>query len=257
MFCLGKTDVGMKRTVNQDSFKITEFNSTTVLAVVCDGMGGAAGGGIAGKLAADTFTEYVKNHSKDFCKKKMLSRLDEGRIRSILKTGVQEANEAVYRKANEDPTLQGMGTTLVAVLICCKAIFTVNVGDSRMYLISDESIRQITHDHSYVQFLVDTGRISEEEAKKSHNRNIITRAVGTDVSVEADVFLSKAIEGNYILLCSDGLVNYVAPDAIFKAVHSTEEKAGEAMLEECVDTLILSANTAGGSDNITAVMVAL
>ncbi|MBQ7836768.1 MAG: Stp1/IreP family PP2C-type Ser/Thr phosphatase [Clostridia bacterium] len=257
MFCLGKTDVGMKRTVNQDSFKITEFNSTTVLAVVCDGMGGAAGGGVAGTLAAETFTEYVKDHSKDICKKKTLTRLDEGRIRSILKAAAEQANQAVYNKATEDLSLHGMGTTLVAALICCGTIFTVNVGDSRMYLISDESIRQITHDHSYVQFLIDTGRLSEEEARKSHNRNIITRAVGTDTTVEADVFVNRATDGNYILLCSDGLVNHVSPDTIFKTVYSTEETVGEAMLDECVDTLILAANTAGGSDNITAVMIAL
>ncbi len=257
MFCLGRTDVGMKRAVNQDSLKITEYNSTAVLAVVCDGMGGAAGGGTASSLAADTFSSYVSEHLKDMTKKKQLTRLDEGRIRSILKTAVEAANEAVYQKAKEDLSLHGMGTTLVAALVCGGEIFTVNVGDSRMYLISEESIRQITHDHSYVQFLIDTGRISEEDAKKSNNRNIITRAVGTDDSVEADVFLNRTSEGKFILLCTDGLVNHVSPETVFKTVYGTEEKEGEAMLDECVDTLILAANTAGGSDNITALMIAL
>lgn len=257
MFCLGKTDVGMKRTVNQDSFKCTELNSTTVLAVVCDGMGGAAGGGIAGSLAAETFTNYMVDHTKDICKKNILGRADENRIKNILRTAVEAANKAVFEKANDDISLRGMGTTLVAALVCGDTVFTVNVGDSRMYLISDESIRQITHDHSYVQFLIDTGRLSEEDAKTSRNRNIITRAVGTDDSVEADVFVNRASEGSFILLCSDGLVNHVSPETIFSTLNSAEGETPLERLDECTEGLILSANTAGGSDNITVVMVAL
>ncbi len=258
MFCLGKTDIGMKRTVNQDSLKWTVINSTTVLAVVCDGMGGAAGGGIAGSLAAETFNDYVSERVKDICKKKTLGRADESRIKNILKCGVEAANKAVFEKANEDFSLQGMGTTLVATLACGNALFTVNVGDSRMYLISDGAIRQITHDHSYVQFLIDTGRLSEEDAKTSKNRNIITRAVGTDDSVEADVFVTRAADGNFALLCSDGLINFVPSETIYNTVRAMkDEGVSEETMDECIDTLILSANTAGGSDNITAMIIAL
>lgn len=256
MFCLGKTDIGMKRNVNQDSFKCTEFNSTTVLAVVCDGMGGAAGGEIAGKLAAETFTEFVSTYEKELTKKKMLTRADETKIKGILKNAVAKANKAVFDRAKEDISLHGMGTTLVATLLCCDTLFTVNVGDSRMYLITDDSIRQITHDHSYVQFLIDTGRITEEDAKKSNNRNIITRAVGTEELVQSDVYVNRAVKSGYVVLCSDGLVNYVPPEQIFNTVHDMEALTEEAV-DECVDTLILAANTAGGSDNITAVLMVL
>ena len=257
MFCLGKTDIGMKRNVNQDSFKCTEFNSTTVLAVVCDGMGGAAGGEIAGKLAAETFTEFVSTYEKELTKKKNISRADETKIKGILKNAVAKANRAVYEKASEDISLKGMGTTLVATLLCCNTLFTINVGDSRMYLINEGSIRQVSHDHSYVQFLIDTGRISEEDARKSNNRNIITRAVGTEEYVEADVYVNRAATSGYVLLCSDGLVNHVPAEEMYNTISDIGDDVTEEAIDECIDTLILAANTAGGSDNITAVLLAL
>ncbi len=257
MLCLGKTDIGMRRNVNQDSFKCTEFNSTTVLAVVCDGMGGAAGGGVAGSLATETFTEFVSTYEKELTKKKLLTRADENKIKSILKNAVAKANKAVYDRAEDDISLRGMGTTLVATLLCCGTLFTVNVGDSRMYLITEGTIRQISHDHSYVQFLIDTGRLSEEDAKKSNNRNIITRAVGTEEHVEADVYINRAVRGGFVLLCSDGLVNHVPAEEIYNTVSDIGENVTDEAIDECIDTLILAANTAGGSDNITAVILAL
>ncbi len=257
MFCLGKTDIGMKRNVNQDCFKCTEFNSTTVLAVVCDGMGGAAGGEIAGNLAAQTFTDFVSTYEKELTKKKLLSRADENKIKNILKNAVAKANKAVYDRTEDDISLRGMGTTLVATLLCCGTLFTVNVGDSRMYLITEGTIRQISHDHSYVQFLIDTGRLSPEDAKTSSNRNIITRAVGTDITVEADVYINRGVKSGYVLLCSDGLVNFVPAEEIYNTVNDIGEDITEDAMDECIDTLILAANTAGGSDNITVVLMAL
>lgn len=257
MFCFGKTDIGMKRNVNQDCFKCTEFNSTTVLAVVCDGMGGAAGGEIAGNLAAQTFTDFVSSRKKDLLRKKTLTRADENKIKNILKSAVAAANKAVYERTENDMTLRGMGTTLVATLLCCGTLFTINVGDSRMYLITEGTIRQISHDHSYVQFLIDTGRLTPEDAKKSNNRNIITRAVGTEESVEADIYVNKAPKKGYVLLCSDGLVNFVPPEEMYNTVNDIGDNITEEAIDECLDTLILAANTAGGSDNITVVLMSL
>ena len=257
MLCFGKTDVGKKRNVNQDSFKPTVINSTTVLAVVCDGMGGAAGGGVAGNLAAETFTQFVCDHITELAKKKSLSRSDEHKIRGILVNAAASANSAVFERATSDVSLHGMGTTLVATLAICGMLFTVNIGDSRMYLISEGSIRQITHDHSYVQYLVDTGRLSPEDAKKSTNRNIITRAVGTDRTVEADVFINKAIRGNFVLLCSDGLVNHVPADKIYAAVDDIGDDVCEESINRCLELLINEANDCGGSDNITAMIMAI
>ncbi|MBR6650266.1 MAG: serine/threonine-protein phosphatase [Clostridia bacterium] len=190
-------------------------------------------------------------------KKKTLSRTDENKIKSILKNAVAKANKAVYDRTEDDIALKGMGTTLVATLLCCGTLFTVNVGDSRMYLITEGSIRQISHDHSYVQFLIDTGRISPEDARTSNNRNIITRAVGTDQTVEADVYINRAVKNGYVLLCSDGLVNFVPAEEMYNTVNDIGNTVTEEAIDECLDTLILAANTAGGSDNITVVLMAL
>ena len=189
--------------------------------------------------------------------KKLLTRTDENKIKSILRNAVAKANRAVFERTEDDISLRGMGTTLVATLLCCGTLFTVNVGDSRMYLVTEGSIRQISHDHSYVQFLIDTGRITPEDAKTSNNRNIITRAVGTDETVEADVYINRAVKGGYVLLCSDGLVNFVPAEEMYNTISDIGDNVTEEAIDECLDTLILAANTAGGSDNITAVLMAL
>ncbi len=256
MLCIGKTNVGMKRSVNQDSFKITEFNANSVLAVVCDGMGGAAGGGDASSIACDTFTEFAAERLPAILKKKFITISDERKIKTILTQAANAANKAVFDAAADDPELSGMGTTLVATLLCFGTLYTVNVGDSRMYLMHQSKIKQITHDHSYVQYLLDTGRITEDEAKTSTRRNIITRAVGIGENVEADVFTSRADAGKAVaLLCSDGLVNYVGEDEMLELLVEMGASPDGEKVSACLDALIDKANEAGGGDNITAVIL--
>ena len=169
-----------------------------------------------------------------------------------------EANRAVYRKGNADQSLSGMGTTLVGCLVLPETIYTINVGDSRMYLTGDGTIRQVTHDHSYVQYLVDIGKLTPTEAKNSRNRNIITRAVGTERTVNADVFTTPHADfrGEYIVLCSDGLTNHVEPEEIGAILTQCKPGDGDSLRLAC-EELVEKANERGGSDNITAVIASV
>ena len=262
MFCCGRTDIGKKRKVNQDSFFCEYFDNGMMLAVVCDGMGGAAGGGIASGLACTSFVDSITDFAESFTPGEKLTRTDERIIRKVLAEAVDTANKTVYEKAEAEPSLGGMGTTLVATLVCGRTLFTVNVGDSRMYLIKNGEPTQITKDHSYVQYLVDMGKITPEEAKLSINKNIITRAVGTDIEVEADIYLTRlpaappGVSQDYIgILCSDGLTNHVSPEDIAAAVKHACAVESDRQLGPLAEILIDMANEGGGTDNITAVII--
>ena len=235
-FC-GKTDVGLKRNNNQDCFGICEINDDAVLMVVCDGMGGAAGGSEASTLACDVFTEHVReNFAASDCKSKLLLEAQ------------MKANEAVCEKAEKVSGLDGMGTTIVAALYDGKKYTCLWVGDSRIYALTKGAIKQISHDHSFVQALVDSGNITSEEAKTHPNRNIITKAIGTMKDVEGDVCEFPDSELDGILLCSDGLCGYVEEERICDICNNE----GDAC--KCVEKLVLAANAAGGSDNITVIV---
>ena len=250
MFSYGMTDVGRLRATNQDSFIIDRVSPSTLLAVVCDGMGGAAGGLEASSIACSVFADSVEAD---------LERLEErakdatpALCARILRRGADFANAAVARRAAEDPGLAGMGTTLVAALVSGERVYVANIGDSRLYAIKDGEVSQVTHDHSYVQLLVDLGRMTEEQALHSSQRNIITRAVGTAEDVDCDIFTIDALP-DAILLCSDGLTNMLSPDEIgerFEKGVSSEEDA-RAVCRALID----GANEAGGKDNITAAIV--
>ena len=233
--CYGTTDIGSKRVENQDCFGIYTIAGAT-LCVVCDGMGGHAGGATASGTARDVFVAAVRESLED--------------------AGAQLTVPTVRTAADNAEALAGMGTTLVALLLCenVGGCF-VNVGDSRMYDITSASITQLTHDHSYVQHLVDMGQMSEAEARVSPVRNVITRAVGIDDTVRPDlrsVDISLPPDGKrWILLCSDGLSGSVSDEII----HTVVCDGGTP--EEKVNGLVGLANAAGGPDNITVLLVQL
>lgn len=267
MLYYGRTDVGAVRNNNQDSFATKEYSPDMLLTVVCDGIGGAKGGSMASRTACDTFIFEFDKYMQTVCDKDGNFDSNANEIKEVLRDCAELANETVFAISKEDPSLRGMGTTLVASFICGRTIYTVNVGDSRMYLIRGGNIKQITRDHSYVQYLIDIGKITEDAARKSPNRNIITRAVGTENQLEADVFVTNVItenrgdglSGTYILLCTDGLTNHLTSSDIVGIITEKYEdilSLGEE-LKKRVDKLIDSANDAGGSDNITAVLAAL
>lgn len=249
----GRTDTGIVRSENQDAYGLEKIKlkcngETLLLAVVCDGMGGANAGKLASECALDSFIQYVSRQIEAFGED--ISRPENIPFEKILRDGVKITNKAVFSKAVEKEEYKGMGTTLVAVLCAGNVLYTVNVGDSRMYALSSGELCQITHDHSYVQSLVDNGSISAEEAKHHPEKNVILRAIGVTANIEPDIFIGEELP-DAVLLCSDGLSNMVS-DADMCEILSCGESA-----EEITDKLICSANNAGGTDNITAIVVLL
>lgn len=235
----GITDVGLKRETNQDAFSIEEFSENKYLFTVCDGMGGAKGGSTASSLCAETFVSYVRQN---------IDGVSESKYISLLEDALCAANTAVCEKAASSKEFEGMGTTLVAALYDGNKYYLVWVGDSRIYGLTDSGMIQLSHDHSFVQSLVDSGSITEEEAKTHPNRNIITKAVGIEKNISCDVceIDSEALTG--ILLCSDGLCGYVEESEITSVIKN-EKDAGL-----CCEKLVSLANDAGGADNITVII---
>ncbi len=260
MYYSGKSDVGMRRANNQDSFSVREYENGALVAAVCDGMGGALGGQTASRTALDSFMSVIDEFMDQV---KESGRMpSSAKIAEKLRNAVSAANKEVYERSQDDPSLEGMGTTLVASLVMGSRIYTVNVGDSRMYLADTDKIVQITHDHSYVQYLVDIGKMTSEEAASSKNKNIITRAVGTEGEIESDVYITEVKKDRigtgsiHILLCSDGLSNLVDKETIYGIIKDSSD--GDASgTEKAVDELVETANRNGGSDNITAVIIGL
>ena len=267
MIYYGLTDKGKKRNANQDNFLIKDYPGGVTLAVVCDGMGGANGGETASKIAVDAFVDHIDSFSDILAEADLRfigespEKKDAPGIPEILTDAVSAANLAVYAMSVSDPALSGMGTTLVAALATEKSVYAVNVGDSRMYQIDEAGIRQITRDHSYVQHLIDLGRLSPRKARTAKNKNIITRAVGTEETVRSDLFRVDRRQGDndgstkYILLCSDGLTNMVEVEDIAEAVTSSGPPDADS-LRVAAEKLVRLANDGGGADNITAVILA-
>jgi len=208
----GLTDTGNVRKQNQDYYDIIEFGQECLLAIVCDGMGGAKSGNIASRLAADVFCGEVRRSIR--------SDLLVDDVKRIMSDAVQLANQAVFEHAQLSDDFTGMGTTLVAAFVCGKTLIVANVGDSRAYLVESGGIRQITVDHSVVQLMLRRGEISREEARTHPGKNLITRAVGTEQRVVCDIFTLPVEHGDYVLLCSDGLSNLVSEqELLFEIVH--------------------------------------
>lgn len=245
----GMTDIGRIRDNNQDSFFAERLFSdkdgeTIFLAVVCDGMGGANGGSTASSLAVETFVREVKNGVAGILREK----LPPDTCESILTYAIGCANRAVYTRSREDASLRGMGTTLVAMLLFRETVYAVNVGDSRLYIRTESGVCQLTHDHSYVQTLVDQGKITPEQAQSHPNKNVIMRAVGTEPEVHADFFKILPDRKSF-LLCSDGLSNFVSEEDMQTLITRHESP------EEAIKALIRLANQRGGADNISAILV--
>ena len=237
----GLSETGKVRAQNQDVYRIEELDRNTVLAAVCDGMGGAKSGNIASRLAIDVFTEEVRCSYK--------SSMSQEQVEQLLQNAVKLANFTVYDQARQFADFAGMGTTLVAALISGKNATIVNVGDSLCYHITHSDIRRITVDHSLVQMMVDRGEIAPEEARDYPGRNYITRAVGTEPTVESDVFAIRLERGDAMLLSSDGLHNEVDDQEIlFEVVHGVNN-------DNCCKRLFDIADKRGSPDNVTCVLV--
>ena len=241
MQCWGLTDPGCVRKQNQDAYQIEKLDRNTRLFVVCDGMGGAKSGNIASTLATDVFVQEVRQSWK--------SHLDQAKIDQILMGAVKLANFTVFDQSQQFPEFDGMGTTLVAVLLHGKKATVVNVGDSRAYGIDQNGIFQITKDHSLVQMMVDRGSLTPEQAKAYPGKNLITRAIGTEATVMCDIFHLDVAKGEYLLLCSDGLSNMMDDQEIlFEVVHGVNKA-------HCCKRLLNIAKNRGAPDNVTSILV--
>lgn len=227
------TDIGKVRETNEDS-----YSCVSPLFAVADGMGGHVAGEIASRLAIDTLSKYVANHAGSPAS---ASRLEEA---------ILEANWLIFRLAQEKSECSGMGTTITAVQISGSKIFWGHVGDSRLYLLRGQELRQITDDHSLVGALVRNGSITKEESLVHPQRNILTRAVGTEEQIKVDSGEIDWEDGDSLLLCSDGLTTLVRDEDILEVL-----TAGPADGETCLKTLVAAANAAGGYDNITAILI--
>ncbi|MBA3827073.1 MAG: Stp1/IreP family PP2C-type Ser/Thr phosphatase, partial [Ktedonobacterales bacterium] len=231
------TDVGRKRSENQDNLAQRvpddpqELEQDGALFVVADGMGGHAAGEVASTVAVQTITSTYFEAA-------------HGDVLQGLAQAIKQANEAILTIARENVGRAGMGTTLVAAVLCQGILYVANIGDSRAYIVRNGKLRQLTEDHSWVAEQVRAGVLTEEQARNHVHRNVITRSLGTQINVTADVFVEPAREGDTLLLCSDGLHGYVNDVTISDVVsnHSPEEAA---------KLLVNLANEAGGPDNIT------
>lgn len=240
MRACGKTDVGLRRHENQDTFALRQ-NGRQLTAVVCDGMGGAEGGQIASAIAVETFMAQMHALLRE--------DMTAEQLRELSSFCVAQANTAVHQRSVEDPACRGMGTTLVSAVVTERAAVVCNIGDSRAYLIRGGGIARITHDHSVVQTLVENGNITAEEARTHPNRNLITRALGPEEQTRCDAFEVEFTHGDRLLLCTDGLV-VTATDAEICRAACTGRSA-----EESLDALIALAKAQGAPDNVTAVLI--
>ena len=235
------TDTGVARSQNQDAYQVISLDKNTLLCVVCDGMGGAKSGNVASTLAADVFTQEVK--------RSWVPDMDPEALDRMLGGAVKLANFTVFDQASQFEDFNGMGTTLVALLIQGKKATIVNVGDSRAYLIDSDGIKQVTTDHSLVQMMIARGELAPEKAKFYPGKNLITRAIGTEPQVVCDVFHRKVEKGACFLLCTDGLSNLMDDQEILFEVVHCQEKA------QCCQQLLDIVKKRGAPDNVTSILV--
>jgi serine/threonine protein phosphatase PrpC len=244
LFAEGRTDKGLVRQNNEDNFYL---DVPAGLLVVADGMGGHASGEIASKMATDVIRDYFKNVHEGRAPIIGDYQDDCSEITNFLGSAVRLANQAIFEAAGSDSKLHGMGTTVAAVLLSGCRLSIAHVGDSRVYLIRCGNIEQITDDHSVVYEQVKRSLITKEEAQQSEMKNILTRAVGIASEVEVDVDELNVMDGDILVLCSDGLSTMVYDEDILSAVTVMQNPA------DACEKLIDMANSNGGKDNVTVI----
>lgn len=239
MKIFGKSDIGKKRDVNQDSYSLGYLANDAIYSVVCDGMGGQNAGHIASKMVCDFVSTNIKGKFNG------LEKSED--IKNILIESAAKANDLVYRASIENPEYIGMGTTLISVIIYFGVAHIIHVGDSRVYHQDDKDIYQVTKDHSVVQSLLEQGKILKNEIENHPHKNIITKAVGVSPTIEIDYITVEIKRDDKIIICTDGLTNYCEKEIIFKIVKKND-------VDQLCDIFIDYANDKGGYDNITVVV---
>ncbi|MBO6126799.1 MAG: Stp1/IreP family PP2C-type Ser/Thr phosphatase [Clostridia bacterium] len=241
MKAIFKSDIGKVRKINQDWAEVKNYPDNSCLVIVCDGIGGVAGGEVASKAAALEICDYFEKNQ-------------ELKIKSRILESIKNANNKILNIAKSDNKIPDLGTTCVVVFVQNNNLdnnlyvaYIANVGDSRAYLISENKIKQITCDHSVVNELLMQGKITSDEAKNSNNKNIITRALGCSNSTP-DFYEINIKSNDKILICTDGLTNCLSNKEIYKILDKNSP-------EKAIENLINSANQNGGTDNITVALI--
>lgn len=239
----GYTDKGLIRKINEDNWYVNEPSpiSKAFYAIVADGMGGHNAGEVASNMATITISEYINKHYTD--------NLSYDSLKSMLIKAIEESNKKILKESISSKEKIGMGTTLIMCFITNDKAIVTHVGDSRLYLIRNNKIHRMTKDHSLVAQLIDEGKITEKEALNHPQKNVITRAIGTEPTVEIDIYEFGLTDGDIILLCTDGLSNMVSDEEIISSISSSEN------VIIAPKNLVDLANKKGGADNITAVIL--
>lgn len=238
MEAFSMTDIGIKRQMNQDYIFCTEnsVGSFPNLFIVADGMGGHKAGDYASRTCVDCVVDSIKNSS-------MKTPV------SIMEQAIKKANSQVLSDARSNTELEGMGTTCVCAVVFDRTLYVANIGDSRLYIINDKEIKQVTQDHSLVEEMIRNGEIGRREARLHPNKNIITRALGTNEEVTPDFFEVELLKDDIILICSDGLSNMMDDEDMMYIIrrYQSLDQAGKRLIEK--------ANECGGRDNISIVLI--
>lgn len=244
----GLTDLGLVREENQDNFRIVPLRGGALLAVVCDGMGGARGGSVAATIAVDVFSSKVRML---YDEQLGVGEKEPTDPQLIFRSALYFSNLSVFRQGQSNPMLRGMGTTIAAALVERDTAHLLHVGDSRIYSLYRGALTRLSHDHSYVQELIDRGEITEEQARCHPQRNLVTRALGVQSDVVGEYSRRRLKPGELLLLCSDGLHGMLDDGAIAACLGQYDTPQTQ------VPALIREANGRGGSDNITAVVIGM
>ncbi|WP_034550484.1 Stp1/IreP family PP2C-type Ser/Thr phosphatase [Carnobacterium funditum] len=235
-----QSDIGKKRKNNQDYAGYFKNSQGILLAVLCDGMGGHKAGDVASEMAV--------SHLGNAWEKNNLNDIDT--IKNWMQKHINKENERIVEKSTQYPDLEGMGTTLVATVLVNNIFIVANVGDSRAYQFMSGNLKQVTDDHSLVNELLKSGEITPEAALKHPQKNILTRSLGVSKKVEVDIIDIPVLEGDQLLLCSDGLTNMVSDKEIVKILN-----VSDVNIEKKVLSLVSLANARGGYDNVTVILI--
>lgn len=239
----GLSDIGQKRTENQDKIYIPLENSEIKLFIVADGMGGANAGSVASSAAIEYIKDYVYRNINDIV-------LDRENIENLIRKSMFEANNFVYKKSKETKEYAGMGTTVITVITYKNKVYIGHIGDSRVYRLRKNIIRQLTKDQSYVQALVDNGSITKEEAENHPQKNVLLKVLGCEKDVEADIITKGFLKEDILLICTDGLTNMIETKEIYNMI--IENKKDVKLASE---KLVTEANKRGGYDNISVILI--
>lgn len=240
MLIVGATDVGKVRSANEDGYDFGIFDDGTAWAIVCDGMGGVRGGHIASSLVLEMVSEKIKK-----CYNKLMPSYS---FENMFLSTITTANVIVHDRSFTDEELKGMGTTIAAVIIKDHIACIAHVGDSRVYKISEGTIKQITKDHSLAQEMLDRGQLTQEEFENYPKKNIITRALGVDEDIDIDFDFTALEDGESFVLCSDGLSGLISDEDILRIYNDNS-------INTVCEKYIEAANGNGGHDNITVVVM--